>query len=231
MNSKNNAEKQKKNKTKRNPFRFAAFDFIKITGALSVLIWLRPKRLYENQNAKKHIRGGAVIIANHTNFIDPVALLCAFWYRRIYMMTIQELFRHKLANLFFRGALCIPVDRDNFNMNTYHAAAEALSDGRLLAIFPEGKINTGSSIVNPFKSGAVLIALKGRVPIVPIYIVPPKKWYHRTVVVLGEPVDPEKICGGTPKLSVIEDISHILREKELKLTEVYCAWKTKKSSK
>ena len=229
MNSKDNATKKEKNKKKRNPFRFFLFDFVKVTGALSVLIWLRPKFLFENKKAKKHIRGGAIAIGNHTHFTDPVSLYIAFWYRRVHLLAIEDLFERKIFNWFFTHVLCIPVKRNDFNIDAFHASMEVLEEGGVLGIFPEGSLNTDKTHMKSFKSGAVLMAIKGRVPIVPVYIVPPKKWYNRVVLVMGEPIYPEELCGGVPNIKVIDEISQKLREREIKLKEIYNKWKTKKS--
>ena len=228
MNSKDNATKKQKNKKRRNPFRYWPFYFIKITGALTVLMWLRPKRLYESKKAKKHVRGRAVAIANHSSYIDPVALYTALWYRRVHILTMQELFTKKIGNLFFRSALCIPVNRSGFNMETFRKSIEVLEEGDVLGIFPEGGINHDST-VNSFKSGAALMALKGRAPIIPIYIIPPKKWFNRIVIVTGEPINPVEICGETPNLRGIDELSQKLREKEITLMEIYSKWKKTKS--
>ena len=231
MNSKDSVKKQQKNSKKRNPFRYFLFDFIKVTGAITASIWLRPKRLFASKTAKAHIRGGAVVIANHTRYLDPIALYFAFWYRRVHIMAMQELFNTKLGNWFFRRALCIPVQRPDFSIESFRAAMDVLKEGGVLGIFPEGHLNPDVSTVGSFKSGAVLMAVRGGVPIVPVYIVPPKKWYHRLVMVMGEPIDPKEMCGGAVNLRVIEDISQKLREKEMELMETYSTWKTKKSSK
>lgn len=228
MNSKDKSTKKQKKNKRRNPFRFFLQDFIKITGAWTAAVWLRPKRLFESKKAKKHIRGGAVAIANHTGVTDPIALFFAFWYRRLHIMAMKELFTKKFGNWFFRKALCIPVDRANFNTQTFHEAVEVLNEGGVLAIFPEGEINHDTSTVKAFKSGAVLMALRGHAPIVPVYIAPLTKWYSRAVMVIGEPIYPEEICGSTPSLNSIDEVSKILREKELALKEVYQKWKTKK---
>lgn len=233
MNSKNkvtNQEKnKKKNKKKRNPFRYFLYDFIKVTGAITAAIWLRPKRLFENKKAKKHVHGGAVVIANHTNFIDPVALAFAFWYRRIHMLAMHEFFENKHWNWFFRQMQCICVNREKYTMESFRESVEVLEEGGVLGIFPEGGINVDKANIKAFKSGAVMMALKGNAPIVPVYIVPPKKWYNRLVLVIGEPVNPAEICGGAPNIRIIEEISQNLREKEIELREIYNRWKTKKS--
>lgn len=230
MSSKGNAAEQK-NKKKRKPFRYFLYDFIKITGALGAYFWLRPKRLFASKAAKKHVRGGAVVIANHTKITDPVALYFAFWYRRVHIMAMEELFHTKMGNWFFCNALCIPVNRENFSIDSFRSAVEVLEENGVLAIFPEGKINSDTSTVNSFKSGALLMALRGNAPIVPVFLVAPKKWYNRAVIVIGAPVDLKAICGDVRSLNAINEVSQKLREKEIELMEIYSTWKTRKSSK
>ena len=228
MSFKDNATNQKEKRKRRNPFRYFLMDFIKVTGVLSAAIWIRPKRLFESKQAKKHARGRAVVIANHTSIKDPIALYFALWYRRVHVLAMKEIFETKLGNWFFRKALCVPVDRNNFNMSTFREMSEILEGDGVLAIFPEGAIGREKSTVQSFKSGAALIALKARAPIIPVYIAPSEKRYCQTVMVIGEPIDPIEICGATPSLNAIDELSKKLREKELKLMEIYSAWKERK---
>ena len=232
MNSKGNVEKKnnKKNKKKRSPFRFLLYDFVILTGFLPVLIALRPKLLYENDKAKKRIRGGAIAIANHTSFVDPVAMFCAFWYRHVHSIVTEDLFRRKIFRWFFSHTLCIPVKRNDFNIDAFHRAVDVVENGGLLSLFPEGGINFDSDKVDmkSFKSGAVLMALKGHVPIVPVRIIPQKKWYNRTVIVIGEKINPEELYSGMLNVHAMENISQKLREKELELKEIYEKWKATK---
>ncbi len=72
---------KKKNEKKRSPLRWLPFDFVRITAAPG-LLWFRPKIIYENENAKKKIRGGALLISNHIGLFDPMYLMMAIWYRR-----------------------------------------------------------------------------------------------------------------------------------------------------
>ena len=220
-----------KKKKKRNPFRYFLYDFVKVTGALSAAVWLRPKRLFASKKAKAHFRGGAVAIANHTSVIDPIALYFAFWYRRVHIMAMQELFERKLGNWFFRNMLCIPVDRQNFSIDCFRNTIKILREGGVVAMFPEGKINHDVSTMDTFKSGALLMAMQGGVPILPVYIVAPEKWYRRTVMVIGEPIDPKEMSMGAAGLRAIDGISQRLRERELELKEIYSTWITKKSSR
>lgn len=235
MNSKDKKtekEKNKKNKKRRNPFRFFFYDFLKYSCAWSIFLWLRPKRLYESKKAKKPVWGGAVVIANHSGFHDPIILNMLFWYRHLHMLALQLFFESRRSRWFFRNMLCIPVNKENFNIQTFRAAEEVLKEGHMLGIFPEGQINTDEKVsVQSFKSGAVFMALKANVPIVPVYIRPHLKWYERAVMVVGEPIRPEELTSGALTIRAIEETSQKLREKEIKLMEIYNQWQTRKSSK
>ena len=58
------------NQRKAKLFSFKCFvmDFMRVSGALPGLLWLRPKIRYTTEKAKKRIRGGALVISNHTSF-------------------------------------------------------------------------------------------------------------------------------------------------------------------
>ncbi len=66
--------------------RCLLMDLIRITGALPGLVWLRPKIRYTAKQAKKRLRGGVLVIANHTSFIDPACMMYVLWYRRLYFV-------------------------------------------------------------------------------------------------------------------------------------------------
>ena len=63
-------------------FKDFVMDFIRVSGALPGLLWLRPKIRYTSKAAKKRIRGGALVISNHNSFVDPGYVMFVIWYRR-----------------------------------------------------------------------------------------------------------------------------------------------------
>ena len=65
-------------------------DFVRLTGSPAYL-WFRPKLYYTSERARERIRGGALLIANHVGFVDPVLLLCAVPYRRQFFIVSEEL--------------------------------------------------------------------------------------------------------------------------------------------
>ena len=57
------------------------------------------------------------------------------------------------------------------------------------------------------KSGAVLMALQSKTPIIPIYIKKREHWYSKTYVVIGDAIDPT--CMLTKKIPSTADIEKI----------------------
>ena len=192
--------------------KFLIYDFLRFTGALPGLIWYRPKFVYENEAAKKRIRGGAVLIANHVGFADPIYCMYAVWYRRQHFICLKELYDHK-PRWIFHNILTIPIDRENFNMNSLREIADELSDGSVVTLFPEGHINSSGELAT-FKSGMVLMALRGKAPIVPLYVREKKHFWSRVVFVFGEAVDVNERYGPRPTMAQIEEVTVLLKEKE-----------------
>lgn len=200
--------------------RYWFYDFVKITSALPGLLAFRPKRIYETPQARKKLRGGALLIANHVGFTDPVYLMLTIWYRRHHFICIEDFFRSK-ARWLFVHFLCIPIDRENFSMDSFREITGHLQAGEIVSMFPEGHVNdTPDGAVSSFKSGMVLMAMRSGVPIVPIYVRKPNHWYERLVVVIGEPVDITKQYGSRPSFAQVEELAALLHNKEIELKKL-----------
>ena len=199
--------------------RCLLMDLIRITGALPGLVWLRPKIRYTAKQAKKRLRGGVLVIANHTSFIDPACMMYVLWYRRLYFVCHQAFVETK-AGPFFRAAGClIPINADNFSVGSFRSITESLRDGKAVTLFPEGHVNKGDEMLE-FKSGMVLISMQSKCPIVPIYLKPRKHWWSRLKAVVDEPVDITEMYGGMPAFSKIKEVTALLQEREARMAEL-----------
>lgn len=200
--------------------RYLVYDFVKLTASVPGMLWMRPRWRYETNAAKKRIRGGALLIANHYGFFDPVYVMFAVWYRRHHFICGKEFFETKAAWL-FKQFLCIPVDRANVGFGTMRTITDELKNGSLVSIFPEGHINEdGSGDLGAFKSGPVLIALQGKAPIVPVYVKPREHFWQRMTFVIGEPIDLVQRYGKRPSMSEIDAVAEELRQKEEELKQI-----------
>lgn len=209
---------EQKPKAKLFSWKYFGVDFIRLTGALPTLLWYRPKVLYENENAKKKIRGAALVISNHNCFFDPIYVMLGLWYRRHRFICNKEFYETK-AKAFLRIVRCIPIDIENFNIGSLREINDCLKRGELVSMFPEGHINDGSGEMRQFKSGMVLMAVRADVPIVPMYIKEHKPKSGRLKMIIGEPIDIKKRCGGMPNLQQIDQLTAELFDKENQLKE------------
>lgn len=202
-------------KTKTFSFKYVFHDFIKITGGPLGLLWFRPKHYYESERAKKHIKGGAMIVSNHIGMVDPMYIMLGIWYRRERFLAAKDLFFEKPFSRFvFKNFfLCIPIDRENFGLAAFREIVSHLKSGELLVMFPEGHVNQNDSGVSSFKAGMVLMAQKSGCPIIPVYIQRRKHFYNRLKMVIGDPIDINELSEklGTKDSKVIAEY---LRQKE-----------------
>lgn len=211
--------KKQTNKAKLFSWKYFFVDFVRVTGALPTLLWYRPKIIYENKAAKKKIRGGALVISNHNCFFDPVYVMLAIWYRRHHFIINKEFYETK-AQWFLERVLCIPIDTKNTGFQTMKVINDHLTSGDLVSMFPEGHINDGSGEMRQFKSGMVLMSMRAKVPIVPLYVREHQPRSSGLRVVVGEPIDINKMFSDRPSMSDIEKITNRLYEKENELKAI-----------
>ena len=178
-----------------------------------LLLLYRMKRKKPDGTAYEgHIKGGAVLAANHNTFSDTFLLGVAVWYRRMYFLAAEVVMRNKLRHWLLSGVGAIKIDRKGADIEAIRKSVGVLKDGHLLGIFPQGGISEEGQ-VEALKSGVVLIALQAGVPIIPMHIAPAKHWYSRRVVVIGEPLDPRQyIQKKFPSTADIEEVAKKLME-------------------
>lgn len=180
---------------------------------LPLLPWYRMQRLTpEGSKYSGKLRGGAIIAANHTSFTDPFSAGVAFWYRRMFFLVAEVVMQGKLRRALLRGVGAVEIDRKSADIEAIKRSVAILKSGRVLTVFPQGGIARGDSI-GALKSGAVLMALQADVPIVPMHIIPKKKWYHRRRVVIGTTLYPKAmVTKKIPSTADIQRITHALME-------------------
>lgn len=111
--------------------------------------------------------GPLVVAANHTQYPDPV-LVCMAIPRRMQWMAKKQLFKPPYKKLFeFIGSF--PVDREGGGRAGVRSALAFLKEGWALGIFPEGT-HKDDGTAREAKSGAVLLAIRGGAPVLPVFV-------------------------------------------------------------
>jgi len=117
--------------------------------------------------------GQYLLISNHRSIIDPVIIELALQNTKVdgFWIAKKELYNSFFFGTFVRNAGCILLDRESSNMTSFFKdTKEVVKGGHSIYIFPEGTRNKEDTSLSSFKEGARLIALKNRLPILPVYI-------------------------------------------------------------
>src|SRR5258708_25588537 len=112
--------------------------------------------------------GVCLFVANHNSSADARAVDGGIP-RRIAILLKESLFKWPIVGQAFLSAHFIPVNRSAREAAIFSVekATEALKAGRSFLIYPEGTRSTDGRL-QTFKKGAVVMALKAGVPIVPV---------------------------------------------------------------
>jgi len=117
--------------------------------------------------------GQFLLISNHRSIVDPLIIETALRDTEIngYWVAKKELYNSFFFGTFVRNAGCVLLDREASNMSSFFKATkEIVKEGHSIFVFPEGTRNKENTPLSEFKEGGRIIALKNRLPILPVYI-------------------------------------------------------------
>jgi len=114
--------------------------------------------------------GAAVLVCNHVSYVDALVIGAASP-RPIRFVMDHRIFKTPLLGWIFRTARAIPIapaKEDPWLMEkAYIDIAQALAEGDLVCIFPEGKLTTTGEM-NEFRGGIAKILERSKVPVIPM---------------------------------------------------------------
>lgn len=123
-------------------------------------------RIYGREHLR--FREHYIFAANHVSYADPPLIGCALD-RESWFVAKKELFGNRFFGCLIRAYHAIPINRGELDRSTVRRIGEILASGESVLMFPEGtRSRTGR--LREVKSGIGLIALRSRVPVVPVYI-------------------------------------------------------------
>lgn len=128
-----------------------------------------------------------ILIGNHLSMLDPFMLAVAAPKQQIRFVGKKELWRFKPFAWIARDLKAIPVDRHNTDMEAMRACMRVVREGHVLGIFPEGTRHH-QGLMTELESGVAMIALRARVPLVPVYITGKLGLFRPLHVYVGKPI-------------------------------------------
>jgi 1-acyl-sn-glycerol-3-phosphate acyltransferase len=141
---------------------------------LRFIVWILVHSIYrlDCKGVDERIpdQGGALIVCNHVSFVDALVIAAACR-RPIRFVTDHHVFRLPILNFVFRHSRAIPIaaakEDPAMKARALEAAAQALADGELVGIFPEGRVSEDGEI-HEFRPGMSAILAGSSVPVVPL---------------------------------------------------------------
>jgi 1-acyl-sn-glycerol-3-phosphate acyltransferase len=164
--------------------------------------------------------GPCIIAANHTSYVDPIVLWMACP-RHVSFIVDREQYRRPLVNWVAARTGAIPVENNPRDLGSLRRALLALRQGAVLGIFPEGGRSEDGRL-KAGKPGAVLLALRAGVPLLPAGIVGAFAAYSRhhllprpkpILVRFGEPLELPEAWRGHAAKDHLEEATSLLMER------------------
>lgn len=124
---------------------------------------------FTNQPPATLRTSGGVLAANHRSSVDPFFVQLAAR-RRVHWMVAKEYCQHFAFGPLLRALQVIPTNRSGMDTAATKTALRITQAGRLVGMFPEGRINKSSAPLLPLRSGAALVACRSQVPLIPLWI-------------------------------------------------------------
>jgi 1-acyl-sn-glycerol-3-phosphate acyltransferase len=172
-------------------------------------------------------RGAYVIAPVHRSYVDSPIIAC-ITPRRIRFMGKEEVWKYGPIGWFVSAMGAFPVSRGTADREALKRCVTVLENGEPLVLFPEGERKDGP-LIQPLFAGAVFIAARAGVPIVPVGIggsarVMPRhaKMIHpqKVHVVIGEPIYAEVNESGRASRQTIKDTTDELSDELQRLFDL-----------
>lgn len=143
---------------------------------------------FHNAQIVEEMQPPYIIMANHRSFADPMALAIKVKRYEIRFIGKRELAHGRLKSWLFSGLHMILVSRHATDMAAMRQCMQTLKDGHILGIFPEGTRHQ-PEMMQEVESGTAIIALRARVPLLPVYIDGKIRPFHITHIYYGKPME------------------------------------------
>ncbi|MGI6781463.1 MAG: lysophospholipid acyltransferase family protein [Acholeplasmataceae bacterium] len=165
--------------------------FVRITGFIPAFFAFRKKTYYVDKKSQgRKIKGGAIIISNHTSVYDVALHLFVFCSGVIRPLIAEVMYRKNIfLTLFLKQLGGIKVNREDYDFSFMAKTIDIINKGQKALIFPESRLpREGETELLEFKPSFVYIALQTNAPIIPVYTNGSYMNKKRARLIIGEKI-------------------------------------------
>ena len=176
-----------------------------------------PVRYHGKENFD--LKAPYIAMSNHNSALDPLILAYPCKKYEIRFVGKKELVKVKwIGNLLNKGLHMITVDRHNSDMAAMRLCMKTLREGYVLGIFPEGTRHH-EDLMSEVETGAAVLALRAKVPILPVYIQSKPKLFRFNHVYIGRPMDISDLAAQGFNTDTVEALCDRIRDTFLDMRE------------
>lgn len=124
-------------------------------------------RVDDSQLERVPRAGPLILVANHINFLEIPLIFTHLQPRPVTGFVKAETWDNPFFNVLFNIWGGIPIRRGEADLSAFRKAHEALTQGQILAIAPEGT-RSRSGKLQKGHPGVVLLALRSHAPLLPV---------------------------------------------------------------
>lgn len=185
---------------------------------LTFLFWriFYPCKIINKKNWERKVP--MVVVSNHLSNIDPI-YINAYISEPKKFLAKKELFKNKFVGKILKIAGGLPIDRGQIDLSAIKTSLSALKNGQKLVIFPEGTRNKEGEDLQELKNGAAMLAIKAKVPVLPLHIEKRGKVFRRNKVYIGQPFLLEDFYGQKLSAEVLSSAGKVIEEQLLNLKQ------------
>ncbi|MDR3325649.1 MAG: 1-acyl-sn-glycerol-3-phosphate acyltransferase [Spirochaetaceae bacterium] len=149
---------------------------------------------YEGHKKLRRLNGGAVLVSNHTAYLDPIMISGAALPRLIYQTLLEATVETPVLGTFTRllGGVPLPPGMRGLE-KLIETAKPAFRYRHFIHFYPEGELSLNSQRIERFKFGAFWAAAKLNLPVIPIVTIISEggRRFHKRRLVVLDPFYPK----------------------------------------
>ncbi len=165
---------------------------------------------YHHKERLTHMRAPALLMSNHVTWMDPLIIGGPVRPYEVRFLGKHELAHGRFLTWFTRKMHMISVRRHESDIEAMRTCSRELRTGHVLGIFPEGTRHQ-PEMMQTVELGASLLALREKVPILPVYIDRKFRLFRVTDVYVGEWMDIDDLCAQGADRDTAEQLSGRIR--------------------
>lgn len=185
------------------------------------LVWLLGHTVYPIRyygRSYTELDAPYILVSNHKHWLDPLIVGNGIKRYEVRFLGKKELAKTRATAWLMEKLHMIVVDRHHSDLKAMRDCVNVVRQGHVLGIFPEGT-RCRKTTLEHMESGCAFIALRAKVPLLPVLIDRPVRLFRTTRVIYGPPIDVSDLAAEGISAETAEKLNDRIRASILALSD------------